>query len=268
MIVPPVLKSAELSTGVRLPYVEQGDPAGVPVLLLHGYTDSWRSFEPVLPHLPPSLRAIAPSQRGHGDADRPVAGYRPHDYAADLAALMDALDLESAVVAGHSMGSSAAQRFAIDYPERTRGLVLLASATTWQRSAFLVELWDTVVSTLTDPIDPGFVREFQASPLMSPAFLDVVVRESLKLPARVWRAVLKDLLEADFSGEIGEIAAPTLIVWGDQDIVAPQSEQAPLAAAIAGARRREYPGLGHGLHWEEPERVATDLATFVRDIAG
>ncbi len=54
----PTIKSVELPNGIRLPYAESGDPAGTPVLLLHGYTDSWRSFEPVLPHLPGSLRAI------------------------------------------------------------------------------------------------------------------------------------------------------------------------------------------------------------------
>ena len=64
-------KAIALSTGVTLPYVEQGDPDGVPVILLHGVTDSWRSFEPVLPHLPPSIHAFALTQRGHGDADRP-----------------------------------------------------------------------------------------------------------------------------------------------------------------------------------------------------
>ena len=69
-------KSIALSTGVTLPYVEQGDPAGVPVLLLHGYTDSWRSFEDTLAHLPDSIHAIALTQRGHGDADRPATGYR------------------------------------------------------------------------------------------------------------------------------------------------------------------------------------------------
>ena len=68
--------SVALSTGVTLPYVTQGDTSGVPVLLLHGYADSWRFFEPLLAHLPQSVHAYAPTQRGHGDADRPRAGYR------------------------------------------------------------------------------------------------------------------------------------------------------------------------------------------------
>jgi non-heme chloroperoxidase len=266
----PATKTAELPSGTRLEYVEQGDPSGVPVVLVHGITDSWRSFERVLPHLPGSVHAFALSQRGHGDSDRPVSGYRPQDLAVDLEAFMDALGLESAVIAGHSMGSSVAQRFAIDHPGRVRGLVLVGSVTTWRDHPDFVELWDSVVSTLGDPVDPGFVREFQESTLAQPVppeFVDTVVRESLKLPARVWKAaLLEGLLEADFSGELGRIEAPTLIAWGDRDALT-GSEQEPLAAAIAGSRRVVYPGAGHGLHWEEPARVAADLAAFAEETA-
>ena len=117
-------KTIALSTGVTLQYVEQGDPDGVPVILLHGVTDSWRSFEPVLPHLPPSIHAFALTQRGHGDADRPLTGYSFLNFAADVAAFMDALQLNRAVIVGHSMGSGVTQRFALDYPERLLGIVL------------------------------------------------------------------------------------------------------------------------------------------------
>ncbi len=259
------IKPVELPGRVKLQYVEQGDPSSVPVLLLHGITDSWRSFEGVLPYLPESIHAFALSQRGHGDADRPAAGYGPQDFAADLAAFMDALDLRQAVIAGHSMGSTVAQRFALDYPERTLGLVLMGSFFTYRGNPGVVEFWDYGVSQLTDPIDPNFAREFQESTLaqpVPPTFLETVVWESLKVPARVWRAAFEGLLENDFSGELAEIKAPTLIVWGDQDVFAPRRDQDALAAAIAGSRLVVYPGAGHALHWEEPDRFAADLLAF------
>jgi len=265
----PVIHAVTLPNQVTLPYVEQGDPAGVPVLLLHGITDSWRSFEGVLPHLPTSMHAFALSQRGHGDAARPVTGYYPQDFAADLAAFMDTLKLGPAVVVGHSMGSYIAQRFALDYPDRTLGLVLMGSCTTVRGNPVAMELWDSAVSTLTDPIDPGFVREFQQSTLaqaVPQALLDTVVQESLKVPARVWQAALAALLDTDFSGELGKITAPTLIVWGDQDAFFLRREQEALAAAIAGAQLMVYPGAGHGFHWEEPARFAADLVAFTERV--
>ena len=95
------------------------------MILLHGYTDSWRSYDRVLPlTCRRSFRVFAVTHRGHGDSSKPEAGYAPADFAADLAAFLDAMRIDSAVIVGHSMGSSVAQRFAIDYPSRTRALVL------------------------------------------------------------------------------------------------------------------------------------------------
>jgi non-heme chloroperoxidase len=104
----PNVKSVELPNGVRLPYVEQGDPSGVPVVFLHGFLDSWCTFEPVLSLLPESIHAFAPTQRGHGDASRPAAGYGVPDFAADLAAFMDVIHLEAGVVVALVVVSSSA----------------------------------------------------------------------------------------------------------------------------------------------------------------
>jgi pimeloyl-ACP methyl ester carboxylesterase len=262
----PEIQSAELPTGATLQYVEQGDPSGVPVLLLHGLSDSWRSFEPVLPHLPESIRAFALTQRGHGNSSRPEAGYHCHDFAADVAAFMDTLGLEAAVVVGHSMGGAVAQRFAIDHPERTLGLVLAASFASLAASPVAQGLWDEVVSEMEDPVDPGFVREFQESTLAQPvsqSFMETVVEESLKLPARVWRATVADTLQDDFSGELGRIEALTLLVWGDRDGMVPRGDQDAQTAVIAGSRLVVYEGAAHGVHWEEPDRFASDLVSFI-----
>ena len=268
-LIEQTIKSVELPNQVKLPYVEQGDPSGVPLLLLHAVADSWRSFERVLPHLPKSIRAFALTQRGHGDASRPAAGYRSRDFAADLAAFMDALHLEAAVIAGGSSGGMVAQRFAIDYPERTLGLVLIGSPATLRGKPGVQELWDSTVSKLTDPVDPVFVREFAQSTLARPvpqAFLEMLVQESLKVPAFVWKATIEGLMQDDFSQEINQIKAPTLIVWGDQDAILPRSDQETLAAAIAGSRLVVYPGAGHVFYWEDPGRIACDLAAFIEDL--
>jgi non-heme chloroperoxidase len=261
----PLIESVALPNGVTLSYVQQGDASGVPVLLLHGVTDSWRSFELVLPHVPASIHAVALTQRGHGDSGRPATGYRTRDYAADVAAFVDALGLGPAIVVGHSMGATNAQRFAIDHPELTRGLVLAASFATYRDNPAVVSFWESAVSELTDPIDPGFVREFQESTLarpVPPAFVDTAVQESLKVPAHVWRATFEGFLEDDCAGELNRIEAPTLIVWGDRDVFCPRRAQDTLLTAISGSRLIVYEGAGHAVHWEEPQRFAADLAAF------
>ncbi len=259
-----------LSTGVRLRYVEQGDPSSVPVVLLHGLTDTWRSFEPVLPYLPRSIRAFALTPRGHGDADHPAVGYHPRVLAADVAAFLDSQGLESAVIAGHSMGSTVALRFALDYPERTRGLIPMGAIARYQTNAVVVEFWEECVKHLTDPIDHTVAREFQESTLaqpIPPVFLETVIAESLKAPARVWRDALTGLLEDEHAARLGAITAPTLLVWGDQDTFVPGTDQDILLATIAGSRLETYRGAGHALHWEEPARFAADLTAFVEGLA-
>lgn len=264
----PVIKSIKLPNQVKLQYVEQGDPAGVPVIMLHGITDSWHSFEPVLPHLRASVRAFALSQRGHGDSERPATGYHPRDFAADVAAFMDALELERAVIAGHSMGSHITRRFALDYPDRVLGIVLMATFFRFEGNPAVAELRDAVLK-FSDPIDPSFALEFQLSTLareIPQELLDTFVRESLKAPARVWRDALEGLREDDHSVELGGIKAPTLIVWGDRDAFCPRNDQDALAAAIAGSKLLVYHGAGHALHWEEPERFAADLVAFADNL--
>ena len=261
--------SIQLSTGVQLPYVEQGDPSGVPIVMLHGYSDSSRSFELLLPQLPASIHAYALTQRGHGDADKPLGGYRPEDFAADVAAFLDAMAIEAAVIVGHSGGGYAAQRFALDYPDRTLGVVLICSFHAFADNPGALEL-DEAVAQLTDPVDREFVREFQESCVARPVpadFMEAIIDGSSQVPARVWKAYLEDLLAAETPTGSGTIAAPTLLQWGDQDAFVPRSDQDALLAAIPRARLSIYHDTGHTPHWEEPERAAAEIAAFAAGVA-
>jgi non-heme chloroperoxidase len=261
--------SIQLSTGVTLPYLEQGNPSGVPMVLLHGYSDSSRSFELLLSHLPYSIHAYALTQRGHGDADKPLDGYRPEDYAADVAAFLDAKGVHAALIVGHSGGSYTAQRFALDYPDRTLGVVLIGSFHAFRDNPGVQELQE-VVAQLSDPVDRDFVREFQESCVAQPVpagFMEAIIDGSSRVPARVWKAYLEDLLAADVPTESGTIAAPTLIMWGDQDAFCGRSDQDALLAAIPQAPLSIYRGTGHCPHWEQPERAAAEIAAFTADAA-
>jgi non-heme chloroperoxidase len=262
----PILKSVRLPNQVDLPYAEQGDPSGVPVLLLHAIADSWHTFALLLTHLPDHIHAFTPTQRGHGDASRPREGFSVSDFAADLAAFMNEVKLEAAVIVGGSSGGFVARRFAIDHPERTLGLVLLSSPASLRDNPGVQKLWDSTISKLSDPVDPGFVREFAASILAQPipqAFFKTIVQENLKVPAFVWRETFKGLMADDSFGELYKIKEPTLLIWGDQDTILPRSDQEALAVAIPGSRLLVYVGAGHAFYWEEPDRVASDLVAFI-----
>jgi len=259
-------KTIALPTGVTLEYVERGDRAGTPIVFLHGLTDSWRSFELMLPELPPSVRALVISQRGHGNSSRPDAGYTFKHFADDVRAFLDAMDIPSAVIVGHSMGGLVAQRFAIDHPSRTIGIVILGSSPAMGQND-VVRALVQAVSVMNDPIDPKFVREFQEGTIarpVPPGLVDMAVAESLKVPARVWRAAFEETLEADFTARLGRISAPTLIIWGEKDSVVTKAEVENLHRGIPQSRLIVYKDAGHASHWEAPAQVADDLMAFVR----
>jgi pimeloyl-ACP methyl ester carboxylesterase len=76
--------SVQLKTGVRLRYAYKGDPSGTPMIMLHGFTDSWFSFSRVLPLLDDKYRVYGLDQRGHGESDRPMSGYAMEQFAGDV----------------------------------------------------------------------------------------------------------------------------------------------------------------------------------------
>ena len=264
-----ITKYRPIGGGVNLPYMESGDPEGKPVIFLHGVTDSHRSFDLVFPHLSPTLRSIALTQRGHGDAPRLDGPYTPIAFADDLNAFLDAMGIDAAYIVGHSMGSFAAQRFAIDHPERVLGLSLISSFTTCGENASVRAFVREEVEPLTDPIPGHFAEEFQMSTIaksVPPDFFRMVVAESLKVPARIWKACMNAMLEADHTPELGKIKAETLILWGDKDAYFDRSEQEKLGGLIPNSKLVIYEGCGHAPTWEEPQRVAADVLKFVAQV--
>jgi pimeloyl-ACP methyl ester carboxylesterase len=259
-----LVRKITLSTGVQLEYEEQGDPNGIPVIMLHGFTDSWQSFAPVLPYLPASLHVFALSQRGHGNSSKKATSYQPEDFAEDVAAFIKEKRLGPAVIVGHSMGSTNAQCFASHYPGLTRALILVASFAGFDKP--MIHEFKKVIDGLNDPVDSLFIVEFQKSTVTRPVSAErfqAIVDESLKVPAHVWKGVAAGWASADYVRALQNFDKPTLIIWGDKDAYCPKDDQLLLNSALGNSTLLVYEGTGHANHWEEPERFANDLIEFV-----
>lgn len=257
-----------LGSGLNLSYAEQGTESGPAVVLLPGPTDSWRSYDPVLHWMPPWIRAVAVSPRGHGDSDKPSTGYGVEDLAGDAVQLLDALEIDRAVLVGHSGSCLVARRVALDHPSRVAGLVLEASPTNLRTDAAR-QFVSSVVLRLTDPIDPDVARAFVAdtsSMSVAPEVVDTLVEEILKVPARVWHAMFSGLLDYDDTSELPRLEAPTLLLWGDDDALVSREMQELLADRIPRAELIVYPGVGHTPRWDDAQRFTADLVTFVERV--
>jgi non-heme chloroperoxidase len=258
--------TVSLSTGVTLHYAERGDPKGEAIIFLHAYTDSWFAFSRVLHLLSPSYHALALDERGHGDSDKPECCYTVDDFTADVDAFMDEVGIEEATLVGDSSGGMIAQRVALDYPHRVSRLVLIGSPTTLLNNEAVMEAGEKMLA-LEDPISPKFVRQFHLSTIHHPVpeeFLSTALCETLKVPARVWRGYMEGVvLTVDDTARLGEIDAPTLILWGERDAILGREEQQWRAGAIPDATLKVYPDTGHAVAFERPEWVVRDLEEFI-----
>lgn len=262
------IKTAKLSSGVSVEYAEQGETSGIPVIFLHGITDSWHSFESVFPLLPSSVHAFAISQRGHGDSEKPASGYAMKDFSNDVAAFLRDMKLGAAIIVGHSMGGVIAQQFALDHPSLCKGLVIVSSDAGFRQNPGMTEFIETV-SKLKDPIDPAFADEFQMSTLakpIEPNYYSLLVAESLKVPARVWKEALQGIMNVDFVPQLKNIQVPTLVFWGDKDAMVFRPDVEQLSKGIRNSTVFVYENTGHALHWEEPTRFVRDLADFINKL--
>ena len=255
----------ELQTGIQMHFAELGDTTGSPIILLHGYSDSWFSFSTVLPLIPKTYRVFALDLRGHGMTDKPTTGYGMDEMAADVVAFMEHYRLENVTVIGHSTGGYVAQHVAAAAPERVVRLGLIATTTT-PRAITGIGDFDAFVRGLSDPVPVDFIRDFQTSTIYRPLpadFVNGVVNESSRLPAHVWRGVMNGMLAMDSISGLTGAQISTMVLWGDQDTLMPRREQEAFVRMFPNVLFKVYRETGHALHWERPDEFVRDLVAFV-----
>jgi non-heme chloroperoxidase len=180
--------------------------------------------------------------------------------------LLDALNVERAVLVGHSGSCLVARRIALDHPSRVAGLILEASPTTLRHDVQLLRFVESVVSRLEDPISPDFARSLvvTSSENVAPELLDLLVEDVLAVPAHVWKETFAGLLVYDDQEDLPRIEASTLLVWGDADTLVSREMQDQLVRSIPDASLRVYTGVGHTPRWEDPARFSTELVAFAQ----
>lgn len=249
--------------GLAMTYVEIGGGSGTPAILLHGYTDNSRSWSLLAPHLGRRHLYLL-DLRGHGGSAAPPCCYGPDALAHDVASFMDAKGIAKADIIGHSLGSVTAATLAAFYPEKVNRLVLISTAveipqapTDW--------LWANVPG-LPETIDPNsqFMLDWYWNPNPVPAdFLDRERAESAATAKQTWLGVLRGLSLTDLGKIAPRVTQPVLILWGDKDSLFDAASQTAVKAAYPKARFEAFPGYGHNMFWEVPEKVAATIDAFL-----
>ncbi len=255
--------------GRRLAWTAVGD--GPALLLVNGYAATAADWDPTfVAELGKAFRVICPDNRGVG-ASEPgdLGGLTIDAMAADLEALLDALELERAPVVGWSMGGFVAQRLALRAPERVAALALLS---TDPGGAATVRADADVWARLTD--HAGTPRE-QASRLISLLFPPDVAREidsqfgevvagaraGLSLATLTAQEAAMDGWHATDQPVPGAVP-PVLVACGAEDVVIPPDNADVLAARWRAGRAERFAGGGHAFMAQEPARLASLIADF------
>jgi len=242
--------------GVRTAYVEI-DGVEPALVLVHGFTDSSRSFSLLAPHLA-RYRLIIPDLRGHGDTHVESEEFGLADFADDIAALIRALDLDHPVLVGHSLGAMVAIETAARYPALVDGLCLLASTL----NAEIADDHPVAVGvrSLSDPISPQnpfYTTWHDCSDGVPSPFLARIAEEASSMPTARWRAILNTIQRANLAESAAKLVdhAP-LIIGGGRDPLFGDEHQRALAQAFPNASVVHLEDCGHNVHWEEPALVA------------
>lgn len=254
--------------GGELYYESHGD--GEPVLLIAGFACDHSYWSPVLPALSARHRVIMFDNRGTGRTTAPVASLSMPQMAADAAALLEALDLSSAHVVGHSMGGIIAQELAFSRPARVTSLTLISSwARLDERGRAIIELWGELPK-LTDPRTMGrliapwmYTNRLFARPGAIDTLIDDMLAVQYPPTLDGIQQQSRAIRLADTSVRLGQIRCPTLVVVGREDILLPVAYSQALIDGIPGSEILVLEQTGHGLLIESPQQFVDAFHYFL-----
>src|SRR3990170_4830872 len=252
------MPKVRVATGFELFYRESGE--GEPILWIMGLGNDHRGWAYQAPAFRDRFRCITYDNRDVGQSQQADGPYTVADMVEDAVGLLDALGVEQAHVVGFSMGGAQAQELAIRHPERVRRLVLCNTYTS--RDPRGEEIFRARV-LLRERLSP---EEYQRATLpwaytyldyQRPGFIEQTIEAILNDPypqsQEAFRRQVEATLSVDTEGRLGQIRAPTLLLFGEDDITTPLRFARVLEAGIPNATLRVVPGAGHGLAWSHPE---------------
>jgi pimeloyl-ACP methyl ester carboxylesterase len=245
-----------------LPDVVPDFSRGRALLLLHGAGSNAHAWHYQYEHLGDRHSPIAPDLPGHGRSSGVEALRSVDEYAAFTLALLDALKLDSVVVAGHSMGGAIAMELALRNPSRVRALVLIATAAKFDIPQERLETWRAVtMGRASQPFNnDGYSPKTIAS---KPEIIREGWGEQIQTDPRVRWGDLVACSEVDLRDRINRLDKPTLILAGADDSITPPAEGELIKNKIKGARIETIPDAGHRLTTERPDVTNAAIEKFL-----
>jgi pimeloyl-ACP methyl ester carboxylesterase len=253
--------------GLTLWYEERG--SGPPVIFVAGTMSDHTTWDIIVPQLN-GLRSITLDNREIGNSSFARRDYTVRDMAGDVLALMGHLGLERASIVGHSLGGKVAQELALLAPARVDNLVLVCSSAKHDvQSRSLMELWISLREEIAD--DLVFVQTICLCAMGPKTLAQIPLQDAAEMwmsrskpqPGSAFIRGAEASLASDTLARLGEIQAPTLVIYTDADRIFPQKHGEQLIAGIPGAQGVLMEKCGHAPMAEYPAEFARILQQFL-----
>ncbi len=272
----------DVGDGVRLHYVAAG--SGPPLVLVHGFPQTWWEWRRIMPALARRFRVIAVDYRGAGDSDRPPAGYDKRTMAADVRAVARELVGEQPfALVGHDMGAFVSFALAAHHPDAVSRLVLIDApvpgTAVWDRLVTSPRLWHVafhgtrdIPEMLVAGRERAYLEQFYdhrayLPHAITPVDVDVYVRSyrqpgAMRAAFETYRAIPEDVVAHRELLARGRLPMPVLVVGGAASASGPALRE--MAAEIAtDVRHATVPDCAHWIPEEQPERLLAVLDEFL-----
>lgn len=254
----------ELPRGRRMAFIDSGGPGPV-LLMLHGFSDTSRSFSMLEPYFR-EYRLIVPDLPGHG-VSSVARGFHVTDFAETIDRFLTLTGVSRLFLLGHSMGAMTAIELATRRGDAIRALALI-SATVEPDFGAESQLTKEILA-LRDPIRPtgGFLHDwYSCSRPVDHDFLSKMKQAAASMPAANWHGVLRGFAETNLHESATKIKKPVFCLAGSEDPLFDASHRQRLGEAFPEARTVTLAGHGHNPHWEDPRGVSALIADFFADV--
>ncbi|NOK19777.1 alpha/beta fold hydrolase [Corallococcus carmarthensis] len=254
------------TNGIDIHYLRTGG-ANPPVVLLHGLIGSGACWTPVARALEGEFDVVMPDARGHGGSSAPRHGYRYDDHASDVVGLIRGLELSRPVLMGHSMGGMTAAVVASRGEGGIRGLVLVDP--TFLSPERQREVHDSDVAeqhrralglSKSDLVAQARARQ----PRRSPELIELLAEARLKTHLDAFDVLTPP--NPEYRDVVRAIDVPTLLVIGDSSPVVTLEMATELRSLNPRVRIEQVQDAAHGLPFDQPERLAEGVASFLREL--
>jgi pimeloyl-ACP methyl ester carboxylesterase len=249
--------------GALLAYQDEGPRGALPLLFVHGWQAHGRVWAPLLDAFEREHRVLIPDLRGYGASNGAPGPFSVETFANDLADLIDSLDLDPAVVIGHSMGATVAQRLAIDRPEAVEALVLIAPVPA-SGLPLSPKALDFLRGTIGNPQQAAKWFAGLTVTEQPPETMTLMLEAAATASPDAALESFASWQPGDFSAEAATIETPALVLAPDRD--RPEFVKEHVADIIAGSRFEVVADCGHYALVDRPRELAAAIAAFIEEL--